>query len=411
MLNITKVELNECKDLAKLLCQSYPGTSLTVEEYAERIEKTLTNPTICFYSVHQDKEIVGGMRYLDYTMNLLQKQISVGGIGNVGVSLTHKKEKVAFQILQHFLNHYRSSGASMVLLYPFHPEFYKKMGFGFGTPMNQFKLQPSQLPSSGNKSKVSFLGENHAQMLTQYYNKVAERTNGLIQKGLTEFENLLKDPNIHSVAYFEKEEIQGYLAFRFEKDAKSFLLNDLVIQTCLFDTSEVFLALCAFLNSQNDQIRHIIFNTQDPQFHFAFDDPRNNSNRLLTAVFHETNTQGIGIMYRVINIPKLFEDLKDHNFAAQTCRLKLQIKDSFLPENEGSYCIQFTQGKALLVDEDASVVTLSMDISDFSSLMTCAVDLRTLHRFGRAQLSDEAYLMTLQLIFSTEQAPICLTAF
>ncbi len=93
---------------------------------------------------------------------------------------------------------------------------------------------------------------------------------------------------------------------------------------------------------------------------------------MLTGVFHETNTQGIGIMYRVINIPKLFEDLKDHDFAAQTCRLKLQIKDSFLPENEGSYFIWFTQGKALLVDEDASDVTLSMDISDFSSLMTCA---------------------------------------
>ncbi len=36
MLNITKLEPNQCKDLAKLLCQAYPGTSLTVEAYAYR---------------------------------------------------------------------------------------------------------------------------------------------------------------------------------------------------------------------------------------------------------------------------------------------------------------------------------------------------------------------------------------
>jgi len=95
-------------------------------------------------------------------MNLLSTKIPAGGIGFVGVHLLHKKEKVAKEILTYFIDHYKNLGASMALLYPFRPDFYKKMGFGFGTSMNQYKVKPSNLPKGNSKANISFAKEDEA---------------------------------------------------------------------------------------------------------------------------------------------------------------------------------------------------------------------------------------------------------
>jgi predicted acetyltransferase len=131
----------------------------------------------------------------------------------------------------------------------------------------------------------------------------------------------------------------------------------------------------------------------------------------LVSVYHECSTQGTGIMYRVINIPKLFEDLNDHNFNNINCKLKLSIIDSLIPENQGSYIVHFNNGNSALVENDDYDVELTMDIADFSSLITCAVDLKSLHKYGQVQLSDEGYLNTLNVLFTSDEKPLCMTNF
>lgn len=113
----------------------------------------------------------------------------------------------------------------------------------------------------------------------------------------------------------------------------------------------------------------------------------------------------------LINIPKLFEDLKDHNFNNISCKLKLSIIDSFIPENQGSYVIHFNNGNCSLVENDDCDVALTMDIADFSSLITCAIGLKSLYKYGRVQLSDEGYLNTLNILFSSDEKPLCMTDF
>ncbi len=81
--------------------------------------------------------------------------------------------------------------------------------------------------------------------------------------------------------------------------------------------------LLTFVRSQADQFDRIVYETQDDQFHFLLADPRNGSGNLLMGLWHEVNTQGTGIMYRVVDVPTLFAELADHDFGAQTCRLRL----------------------------------------------------------------------------------------
>jgi predicted acetyltransferase len=129
------------------------------------------------------------------------------------------------------------------------------------------------------------------------------------------------------------------------------------------------------------------------------------------GLWHEVNTQGSGIMYRILDVPTVFAVLADHDFGGQTCRLRIALTDTFLPENGGEYVVQFTDGRAVLVDDAEAGATISLDVSDFSSLITGAIGFKRLHQYGLAELSDLAFLETVDRLFSTDQPPLCMTHF
>lgn len=409
---IKKLDKVQMIDLARICSNAYPAIPLSLEKYAERMNAQNEYGFINFYGLFNEENLIGGMRLHDFKMNLLNQKILAGGVGSVAVDLLHKKEKVALEIIKFFIYHYKEKGASMALLYPFRPDFYKKMGFGFGTSINQFKIKPCDLPKGNSKNNIKFLSKADAEEMCKFYNSTVNKTNGLIEKCPKEFESLFDLESTKIVGYKVDNVILGYLIFYFKKgETGSFVVNDIFVSQILFENSEVFLELMTFLNTQNDQIRYVIINSQDENFRFALNDPRNNSDRILVSVYHECSTQGTGIMYRVISIPKLFEDLKEHNFNNINCKLKLSILDSFIPENQASYVVHFNNGISGLVKNDDYEVELTMDIADFSSLITCAVDLKSLYKYGLVQLSDKEYLNTLNVLFSSDDKPLCMTDF
>ncbi|MGH4123451.1 MAG: GNAT family N-acetyltransferase [Clostridium sp.] len=412
MYSIKKLDNTQITDLAKIRANSFPAISLPLEKHAEIMNLQNEYDFMNFYGLFNEETLIGGMRLHDFKMNLLNQKIFAGGVGSVAVDLLHKKEKVALEIIKFFIYHYKERGASMALLYPFRPDFYKKMGFGFGTSINQFKIKPCDLPKGNSKKNIKFLSKDDATEMCKFYNSIVNKTNGLMEKSPKEFNNLFNFESNKIVGFKVGNTILGYLIFHFQKgETGSFVVNDIFVSQMLFYNSEVFLELMTFLNSQSDQIRYAIINTQDENFRFALNDPRNNSDRLLVSLHHECSTQGTGIMYRVISIPKLFEDLKDHNFNNINCKLKLSILDSFIPENGGSYVIHFNNGNSSLVENDDYDVELTVDVADFSSLIICAIDLKSLYKYGRVQLSDEGYLNTLNVLFSSDEKPLCMTDF
>lgn len=412
MYGIKQINNNDMKDFARICANAYPAIQLTLEKYSERMIAQNEYDFINFYGLYDEENLIGGMRLHDFKMNLLNEKIFAGGIGSIAVDLLHKKEKAALEIIKFFINHYREKGASIVLLYPFRPDFYKKMGFGFGASVNQFKIKPCDLPKGDSKKHVEILNKTDAEEICKFYNSMVNKTNGLIEKCAKEFESIFDYEANKIFGYKLDNKILGYLIFQFKKgETGSFVVNDAFVSEMLFENSEIFLELMTFLNTQSDQIRYVIINTQYDNFRFSLTDPRNNSDRILVSVYHECSVQGTGIMYRVIDIPKLFENLKNHNFNNANCKLKLSILDSLFLENQASYVINFKNGKALLVQDNNYEVELIINIADFSSLITCAVDLKSLYRYGQAKISDEKYLNTLNALFSSDEKPLCMTNF
>ena len=215
------------------------------------------------------------------------------------------------------------------------------------------------------------------------------------------------------IAYIDGKEIQGYLAFQFDKLTKdNFLRHDITIDEFFYCSKEAFRELSAFLHSQSDQVEHIIYNTQDNEFHHLLADPRNGGNHLfLTA--QECNLQGVGIMYRVLNVEKFLASLKS-NFLniSNHITVSFKINDSFLTKNEKEYHVQFEKGFLESLPEDSKTdVQIEIDIADFSSLIMGTVNFSTLYYSELVKISQPKFISTLDALFRNGISPITIEQF
>ncbi|MDX1416496.1 MAG: GNAT family N-acetyltransferase [Candidatus Promineifilaceae bacterium] len=286
MRRLRSITENELDDFVTISVYAYPGIgAVSAAELAslyDRLLRAYKHPLVHLYALFENGEMRDVMRMYDFTIKLLSTKALVGGVGGVAVALTHKKEKIA---------------------------------------------------------------------------------------------------------------------------------TDMLIYELVYDTSTDLAQILSFLRSQEDQIENIIFNTQDEGFHFLLGDPRSDAGKMLPQVtYHESNIQGVGIMYRVINLPQLFKTLENHNFGDVTCRLQINLSDTFMPANSGRYQVNFIEGRPSLSQSEEYDVAVEMDVSEFSSLVVGAVDFQKLYEYGLAAISNADQVEMITRLFRAPR-PLCLTRF
>lgn len=418
MRQIRRLTEDDFGDFVTIVAHAYPGMSIVSAEDKEKYTQRFLriheqDPLVDFYGLYEGGQFLGGMRLHDFTMTLLSTKAKVGGVGEVAVDLVHKKEKVARDMMAFFLEWCQEKGASMAVLYPFRPDFYKRMGFGYGPKMNQYRVKPASLPRGPSKECVQFLQEEDQPALLACYNRFAARTHGMIERAISDIDRLFERVQTKIVGYKKDGEILGYVVFTFQRGKEdNWLVNDIVVREFIYETREALAELLTFLHTQLDQVNAIVFHLHDDDFHYLLFDPRNGTDNLIGPVHHETNTQGVGLMYRVLDVQRIFGVLQGHNFGGQDCWLKLSIRDSFLPENEGSTIVHFEKGRPHVGKEgDEFEVEVSLDVADFSSLLMGVVSFRKLYRYGLAEVSNPQYVGTVNTIFLTDEKPMCTTLF
>jgi predicted acetyltransferase len=286
------------------------------------------------------------------------------------------------------------------------------MGFGYGPKMHQYHISPESFPRGGSKSNLRWLSSEDQEKVIGCYSRVVLKSHGMFLKTESESAGMFLNQENRMIGFEKENEIRGYILFSFEKRSQSnFVHNDLVIKEFIYEDPEAFLELSTFLKSQADQVNRVVWNTQEDNAHYLLEDPRNGSNNLIPSVYHETNLSGIGLMYRIINVKGIIEDLENHNFNLMNTKLQLSIKDTFLPQNNVELILHSNEGWLKVVEEGEYDVGISLDISDFSSMIMGVVTFRELYLFGRAEITDTNYLDTLNHLFSTNEKPRCITIF
>lgn len=403
--------------IVELLVNAYPlavsDDTENMIQSAKTLEEGLENrKDTHIFAVKEETETIGCMRYHDFQMHLLGKKVLTGGIGMVAVALLHKKKGMAKMILTDFLRNYRDKGAVFTSLYPFRPDFYKQMGFGFGKSLNQYRIAPRAFPKSKDKENCVFLSKADIPEMLASYHRYQVQTNGLFDKFSSELEKEM-DKGHRFIGYKKDDSLSGYFSYGFEKTGdKNIMTQDMRVHTILFEDVECLMAFSGFFNSQLDQVERVIINIQDQDFQFLFMDPRNDSKHNMAPHFQECSTQGTGIMYRLIDNKKFFEIYKDYNFGNQTLKVTFDIEDNFLESNNGAFNVAFDNGYPSLMDSNAKTdVRISMSIANFSSLVTGCVGYKSLIRYGQSEISDSKAIDGINRLFSSIEPSLCMTRF
>jgi predicted acetyltransferase len=260
---------------------------------------------------------------------------------------------------------------------------------------------------------VAFLTDGDRDGVVACYGRYTTQTHGMFARHDYTWDAVFTEPSIRIAGYKRDGLIEGYIIFAFQPGkAQHFMSNELLVRELVYETPEALAQLLTFLHLQADQIARIIFHTQDDSFHFLLHDPRLDDEFMMRpTLYHESNKQGVGLMYRVVNVPRFFEQLADHDFGGQTCRLKVTLHDSFLPENKGDWVIGFVNGRAQLLSSTHYDAAIELNVSEFSSLVMGTIDFDQLIEYRLASISDASVIGTVTRLFRTSQKPICMTNF
>jgi predicted acetyltransferase len=403
----------------KIIARAYPGIRLEdpqkMADLAERLRKEHhDDEMVTVLGAYRGGKLHGGMVYFDLQMQCFEALLACGGVGMIAVDLLHKKEKVARDMVRHFLDHYNAQNAPLVALYPFRPDFYKQMGFGYGSKMHQYRVRPDALPNNGSKAHLRYLGPADQAAVEACYERQMRQTHGMMTRRAVELgPRMLESPQMTTVGYVaDTGDLGGYLAFRFESaNPANFVMNNIVVKEMVCHSPEVMAEFFTFLHSQNDQVNRIIFNTQDEHFHHALSDPRSDSEAMIPSVYHESHVSGVGLLYRVLSVPRLFAALGGHDFGGVSLTLKITLEDSFFPANAGSTIVRFDAGRATVAPDAEAEVEIALDVAEFSPMILGCVPFRWLHTYRLAAISDEAYLGAVDRAFQTVDKPVCITDF
>ncbi len=412
MSNVKLIAPEDFPEYVRLSNEAYPAmfTVMSEEQRNRWIERMQTQQAekgdVQYYGYYHDSKLLGAMRCHTFTMNIHGVDMLTGGVGNVCVDLTHKKEHIAKELMEYYHRLYREMGAPVVLLWPFRPDFYRNMGYGYGRKYNQYSYKPDDLPR-GSKEGIGFMGEGDVDAMLDCYNRFTSSTHGMIYKKRVFFERFIKQYKV--VGYRNGDMVEGFIGFIFKKlYSDNPLMQNIEIEYMVYENPTALSRILAFLQTQLDQVNRVIFQTFDDDLHYVPFDPRNGSPHNF-FINQESNIQGVGVMYRILDKKLFFEKLAEHRFNPESIRVKFLVRDSFIPENEGPITVNFKAGKPV-IGEDYDV-EVSLNIEHLSSLMMGVVDFRKLWTYGLLEVSDESYVEQLDKLFHCRKKPETIEEF
>lgn len=402
--------------LSRLLADAYPIMRRTSDEalasYAVQLRESLVQPGTRIVVAERDGALAGAMRLYDYRMNVRGRDALTGGVGAVAVGLTHKRHGIARALIAWYAEHYRARGAPFALLWPFRLDFYRTLGFGYGTPFHRYRFAPATLRDDGARGALRILGPGDADALEACYERVRKTTNGLIARHRVATERALADAELRIVAVEDGGAIRGFMQTNAVTPSDTSMRNrdELLVRDLVYEGGAYRAALLGYLRSQRDQFARVVIESQDDALFLAAGDPRDGSDEAVAPpAAHRIATTGLGVMYRILDVEAAFAHLP----AAAPFTLRVDVEDAFFPPTAGGWTFRFGPHGPPQPDRTgaATDVTLSIGIADLSSVVMGSLRLRDVVRNGLATVEPSAKLDMLDAAFRAGQPPHCTTRF
>ncbi len=400
--------------LARVMADAYPVMGIAsadaLAQHAERLRARLERAGTRYVVAERDGAVVGAMRLYDYTMNVRGIDAPAGGVGAVAVSLAHKRQGIARALIGWYLDFYREREAPFAILHPFRPDFYRALGFGYGTPVQRYGFRPAALRTDGARGTVRLLDEGDFDEIVACTERVRRTTNGAIAQQPWVLRQTLGDP-VRFVGVEETGALRGLMLTAVKLGSpETQNRNRLAVRDLIYEEPAHLAALLGYLRAQQDQFAEILIESQDPVMYLAAEDPRDGSDRIVAPPgAHRVAETALGMMYRILDLERAFAHLGP---AREPLVLRVDVNDAFYAPTAQAMTFRFSASGAPQRDDDAVPnATLRIGIADLSSVLVGSLALRDLVRHRLAGIEPASALAPVARAFAADQPPASTARF
>lgn len=407
-IEIKKLTEVDYKRTYQIFGNSYPDMSSPQERinaWFDEITKESTSRNL--WGAFIDKQEVGAFITYDFQLNFRGQIIPASGIGAVAVDLLHKKEKVCKQMIEFYENYYRERGINLLVLYPFRPDFYKNMGFGLGSTLHTYSIDPHQFPKYSKTNNLFYATIEDLAEITHFYNQEARIVHGAMLREDREFKGYLQNPKMRCIIHRLNGIIDGYLFFSFTErlphDQGSY---DLKIKEMQYENHNVWKQFSTFLNSQSDQVKRIQYTCFDSDFYHYFDNPTNESKLHYHQIYQNVSLEKTGLMYKITNPLKFFNSLDANLFEKSDLVIRFELENELFPKNE-KYILtyNFALNKVVKIEANPDL-TIKMTLARFSSILMGALSFSSAVKHGLVEIDNEQQIDCVDKLLRTKNMPV-----
>ena len=339
-----KATPQDIRPLAQLWMQAFPGERTLAERIRSLEEGRPYGGVEVAFVEEEDGEIIGGLKALKLASYVNGVRFATMGLAAVAVAPAARRRGLGARLCREALRVAHERGDTISLLYPFRPAFYRALGWGLVGSLQSHTFRPEALPDL-DATGVRYARASDAAAIAQCYGRVAERSNGLLERSAALWAHLHTQGGIEMLM-FEQDGVRGYMRVRFGR-GRSPERRVLRVLELVAETERAYEALLAWLAAQRDQWRIIGYDaTPDERFDLRLSEPRPPDYRAARWLWYPSARLIRGPMLRIVDVPGALAARRYPADLPENFTLELRVRDAELPENEGPWEVVVATGAA-----------------------------------------------------------------
>lgn len=391
-MEIKKVEANNIEEYCLLQLRAYPsmrfGSKEEWDNYIKRTQNYLKNKEFDIYGGYSGNQLVCSLILYHYQINYLGEWLPIEGVGSVAVDILHKREGICRKIMAWAEKTISDNSIPLSFLFPFRPDFYVGMGYGYGPMLYHYEIDPAQIPNKGEKSKIIYLTNKDIPLIRDFEEKLSFQIHGYVKKQDRELNDYFEHISWQKLGYLRDNQLEGWMVFHTKQpDPKNFLRHHLYIYEWWNASTDSRLSFLSFLFSQKDQYEKIIYHSVDNSLIHALRDPRDDVQKLVPPfISHPVGQLSTSIFYSVLDPKLLIQKILRYKGVDHLAPFDWDIQKPFPKVH---------QERISWIGDEKSIknkVLLTSTLSVASSILMGALTLKEATKWNLVSISDEKQL-------------------
>ena len=379
---------------------------------AKNIRDMELDDDVDFYGCLEDGKLVATMKLVSFSMNIYGEMKKAVGLMALGVHPLHKKQGIALEMVRFYEKYAVEHGALVCPLLPFRMDFYRAMGYGLGSRMDEYHLPTVNLPEWKDLSGLRPLSLDEIGEVFAVNDRFCEMNHGMLKKFSEEKRLMEADTATQRMGCFKGGELTGYAAYRFENASDTnYTQNRIVIDELVYFDGETLRKLLGFFRNQADLAQTIVIRSGEEDFYHLFTDPSHVSGYYIPNGYLQTNVSAICNMYKVMDPETFVRETSYRRLPPLELTAAFEYHDEMADE-EGRLTIRFAKDPdgnssawSVAKADETSDVTLRCMKCDLSSILMGSAHIGALIRLGVIETDKPEYTDMLDMLLYHKQRP------